>query len=318
METEVSGRNPNQCCSRRQWLIGASLGGLGLETLSAGANPAARAEGAEQAATRAAVPADLRITDFERSCVRFRMDTMKKPPKTVSRKLPMTLNNVRMLLDARAVITHKASGQVYDYVLTASCKSEQVWVPRDIWHQPNADMCMIAGRDEFLVFKRWDKTDKGVLLYPPSLGVQPERQLEDPQESFDRYSIHLASRPGRLLEHLEAILEALFADIPVVSHTEYETAEHRVLLEYPVRVVNFSERERYYQVDTGPILLPDLGRPYRTPLEGCRLAYVAHNCPDWAEFIVCVPTPLTDAIKVHHYSQSIRIEGTRNRLIAVA
>jgi hypothetical protein len=103
-----------------------------------------------------------------------------------------------------------------------------------------------------------------------------------------------------------------------VAQTEYETSNHRVLLEYPVKVVNFSERERYYQVDTGPILLPDFDHEYRSLLEGCRLAYVAHNCAEWAEFIVCVPTPVTDNVKVHHYSQSIRIDGTTNRMIAVA
>ena len=208
MKVEVTCPGSEQRCSRRDLLIGASLGGLALDALSAAVDPAVRAEGAEQPDHRAAGPAAVSVTDFERSCVRFRMDTLKKPPKTVSRKLPMTLNNVRMLLDARAVITHKKSGRVDDYVLSSSCKSEQVSVQRDIWHQPNADMCMIAGRDEFLVFKRWDKTDKGVMLFPPSLGVQPERQLDDPQECFDRYSINLATRPGRLLENMDVVINA--------------------------------------------------------------------------------------------------------------
>lgn len=285
--------------------------GAGLAASTAGVHLTALAAGQPSSAANG-----LSITDFERSCVRFRIDTTKKAPKTVSRKLPMTLNNVRMLLDARAVITHKPSGRVRDYVLTASCKSEQVWVKRDVWHQPNADMCMLAGGDEFLVYKRWDKADKGVMLYPASLGVQPERQLDDPKQCFDRFSIDLAARPGRVLGSIEAILETLSSGTPVVAQTEYEASNHRVLLEYPVKVVNFSERERYYQVDTGPVLLPDFEGQYRSLLEGCRLAYVAHNCPEWAEFIVCVPTPLTDAIRVHHYSQSIRIEGTCNRLIA--
>ena len=317
MKAGVSGTESPRRCSRRDLVINASLGGLALEAVSTVVNPIGRAEGAERVDHHATVPEAVSVTDFERSCLRFRLDTTKKPPKTVSRKLPMTLNNVRMLLDARAVITHKVSGRVYDYVLTASCKSEQVWVERDIWHQPNADMCMLAGPDEFLVYKRWDKTDKGVMRFPASLGVQPERQLDDPRECFDRFSINLAKRSGRLLENLDAILATLSADTPVVAQTEYEIPEYLVLLEYPVKVVNFSERERYYQVDTGPILLPDFDREYHSLLEGCRLAFVAHNCPDWAEFLICVPTPLTEAVKVHHYSKSIRLEGTRNRLIAV-
>ena len=232
-----------QPVSRRQLLVQASQGGLALGAATAlGLSPAA-AQDARPAANHPAA-ATAPVTDFDRSCLRFRIDTTKKPPKTVSQKLPMTLNNVRMTLDARAVITHKPSGRVYDYVLSSSCKSEQVWVDRDIWHQPNADMCMIAGRGEFLVFKRWDKTDKGVMLFPASLGVQPERQLDNPDECFDRFSIDLATRPGRVLENIDAILETLFAGTPVIAQTEYEAGDYRVLLEYPIKVVNFSERER--------------------------------------------------------------------------
>jgi len=296
----------------------ATHGGVALGALAAVAAPRPAAEAAESPENGSADTAATEVTDFERSCLRFRIDTTKKVPKTISRKLPMTLNNVRMRLDARLVITHQPSGRTYDYVLSASCKSEQVWVDRDIWHQPNADMCMVAGPDEFLVVKRWDKADKGVLLYPPSLGEQPERQFDKPQECFDRFSIDRVTRRGQVLEGLDAVLQTFFANTPVVAQTEYDVAGHRVLLEYPVKTVNFSERERYYQVDTGPVLLPDFEREYRSPLEGCRLAYVAHNRPEWAEFIVCVPTPVADGVKVHHYSRCVRIDGTRNRLIAIA
>lgn len=312
--TDIRAQQP---CTRRQLLMTATHSGLAFGALSALAPSHHGVECAEQPASGPPAGAVTEVTDFQRSCLRFRIDTTKKVHKTVSRKLPMTLNNVRMPLEARVVITHKTSGRRYEYVLSASCKSEQVWVDRDIWHQPNADMCMLAGQDEFLVFKRWDKTDKGVMLYPPSLGVQPERQLDKPQECFDRFSIDRVTRPGRVLEHTDAIIETFFANTPVVALTEYEVADRRVLLEYPVKTVNFSERERYYQVDTGPVLLPDFEHEYRSPLEGCRLAYVAHNRPEWAEFIVCVPTPVAGGVKVHHYSQTIRIVGTRNRLIAV-
>lgn len=298
---------PNTSTDRRTFLAGA---GAGLTVAAANLTAVAQDK-------PAAAAGGVSITDFERSCLRFRIDTTKKPPKTVSRKLPMTLNNVRFSLDARVVIKHKASGRVYDYVVSSSCKSEQVWVKSDVWHDPNADMCMLAGENEFLVQKFWDKADKGIMLFPASLGVQPERQLGDPKDAFDRFSINLVKRSGRVLADIDAILAALESDVPVVSQTEYEAAGHEVLLEYPVRCVNFSERERYYQVDTGPILLPDFEGEYKSMLEACRRAYIAHNSSEWAEAIVCVPTPLTADLKVHHYSKVVRLENTRNRMIAV-
>lgn len=258
----------------------------------------------------------MQITDFQRSYVRWSIDTTKKEVKTVSQKLPMTLNNVRGPLEATAIITDKESRRVNNYVLTASCKSEQVWVKRDIWHQPNADMCMVAGEKEMVIYKRWDKTDKGVMRYPESLGVQPERQLINPEEVFQTYSLDIVKKQGRLLENVDEILKTLFSGSPVVAQTEYEKNGYNVLLEYPVKIVNFSEREQFYQVDTGPVLLPDLEGKYNSLIEGCRHAFVAHNCADWAEFVVCVPTVLADGIKVWHYSEIVRIDGTVNRMIA--
>ena len=167
------------------------------------------------------------------------------------------------------------------------------------------------------MLKRWDKVDKGVMRYPESLGVQPERQLGQPHKMFDRFSIEIELRWGRKLETIDQIIDTLSSSHPVVSQTEYETSGYRVLLEYPVKLVNFSDRENFYQVDTGPVLLPDFKGKYESLIEGFNVAYVAHNCADWAEFIVNVPTTLVDGIKVHHYSKSERIEGTINRLIEV-
>ena len=46
------------------------------------------------------------------------------------------------------------------------------------------------------------------------------------------------------------------------------------------------------------------------------LAFVAFNTSSWVEFIVRVPTPLTDEISVHHYSESVRLDSL-NQIIAL-
>jgi len=44
---------------------------------------------------------------------------------------------------------------------------------------------------------------------------------------------------------------------------------------------------------------------------------VAHNSRNWAEFLVCAPTPVSPTIKVHHYSRIVRLENVDNRLFAL-
>jgi hypothetical protein len=144
--------------------------------------------------------------------------------------------------------------------------------------------------------------------------------LVDPRDSFAEFSLDMATASGRALESVDAVLAAFAGAAAVVARTEYQACGYAIALEYPVKTVNFSERERYYQVDTGPILFPGLeaiGEDDMPPLAACRLAFVAHNAPDWAEFLVCVPTPLKDGLRVHHYSKNVRVERLVNRLFLV-
>lgn len=267
------------------------------------------------------IRSDSRVTDFSHSYIRWTLDTLIKPPKTVSRPLPMTLNRVRMPIEAIATLTDLATGEPVRYVLGAECRTEQVSVDRDIWHNPNASMCMIAGEQHCLIEKHWACVNLEATLFPATLGAQPERQLIDPHEAFADFAVDVVPVGAFELNGTDAIVGALAGRGIVVGRTEYTTAGYAIALEYPVKTSNYSERERYYQIDTGPILFPGLAEigALGTPLiMACRLAYVAHNGPQWAEFLVCVPTPVTDTLQVHHYSQSVRVETVRNRMFHVA
>ena len=247
------------------------------------------------------------ICDFSRSFVRFRIDVTKRMPLTVSHPPPFTVNNVRMPLDCLATVTQ--GGQSQQFGLGASCKTERVFVDRDIWTKPNADMCAIAGAGQFLVVTRYDKAHKGVMLHPPSLGEKPDRQYADPAEALDALSLDVRRRTASRLDSIEAIVEALRSDREVAARTTCRVDQAEVTIEYPVKVVNFSERDRYYQVDTGPVLF--LGEPTGPhPIERLHLAYVAHLGRDWVEFLVTQPTPLENLpASVHHFSAAHRIKA---------
>jgi hypothetical protein len=267
-----------------------------------------------------AEPSGMMVTDFAHSYLRWTLDTKLKPPKTVSKPLSMTLNRVRMPVEATVTLKHETTGAEEFYALGSECRAEQVWVKRDVWHDPNAGMCMIGGERHCLIEKHWARADFEATLHPPKLGAQPERQLIDPREAFAAFSIDVARVRAVELLSTDDILKTLAGSASVVSRTEYRACGYAITLEYPVKTVNHSERERYYQVDTGPVLFPgvsDIGARGEPLLAACRPAYVAHNEPDWAEFIVCVPTPVTDGLRVHHYSKSVRVEGACNRLFRV-
>lgn len=256
--------------------------------------------------------------DFSRSFLTFRIDTLKKPPQTVSHKPPYSLNNARIQLDSVCDITEKATGKTQRFVLGASCKTERVGVPSDIWTVPNADFIPVVSTDHFLNIKTYAYIgqEQSVTLFGHNR-QQPDRQVGVPAEAFDSLKIHVHESPGTWLETPEAIIAATYAHHPLTAVTEYESDRYRVAIAYPVKTFNVNERDNVYQTDTGPILFPDLNRDPADLVSGLELAFSAFNCPEWIEMLVRVPTEVPGGSKVYHYTKSVRLDGVRNRMYQV-
>lgn len=259
----------------------------------------------------------MQVPDFSRSFIRWRFDLLEKPPITASHEQPLTENCVRIPIECRLTVEDRAPGAAAMFHLGAACRSERVNVERDVWTQPNANFHPVFSSDEALIIKSWDRVDKGVMLYPESLGPQPERQVEALDDAYVEHGCDVPLADGTQLPDLDAMIDCFESGRSAVSITTYRTERYAVRLEYPVKTVNFSRRDGFYQVDTGPVLLPDLDRSPEDLIGGLRLAYVAHNSPSWAELIVHVPTRVDDNVQVHHYSRSVRWEGTENMIVAV-
>jgi hypothetical protein len=257
----------------------------------------------------------MQAIDFSRSFLTFRIDTLKKPPATVSHKPPFTLNNARIPIDCRCAITDKRTGESHEYVLGVNCKTERVGVERDIWTEPNADFVPVFSREQFLNIKTFDHVGKQVMLFPPSLGLQPERQTGRVADAFDRVRIDLVTREAEVLETADRIIEATLANHTLVARTEIQGDRYVAVLDYPVKTMNANEREKIYQTDTGPLLLPDTAASCEPEdlIAGFELAFAAFNSPDWIEFLVRAPTAVTEEISVYHYSRSVRFDA-RNQI----
>ena len=252
---------------------------------------------------------------FRNSYFTFRVDSEKKPPKTVTQKVPYSLNNARIPIDASLSIKEKAGNFKENYVVGTSCKTEQVGVDQDIWHIPNADFIPILSSDTFMSIKTYEVANRGAVLYPPSLGEQPERQIVPIEETFDDVRIDLPRIEGQYLETPKEVVEAVLSNQPLNARTTIENERYTAILEYPIKTINANEKDWIYQPDTGPVLLPDLAQDPKGMLEGIQLAFAAFNTLEWVEFIVRVPTPVAPGILVNHYSESVRFDSMNEILI---
>lgn len=257
--------------------------------------------------------------DFSRSFLTFRIDTLKKPPQTVSHQPPYSLNNARIQLDCVCDITEIKTDVAQRYVLGVNCKTERVGVERDIWTAPNADFVPVVSTDQFLNLKTyaWIGQEASVALYGHNR-QQSDRQTGSTHDAFDKLTIHVHEVPGEYLAAPEAIIAATYADEPLAACTEFMSDRYRAALHYPVKTFNVNERDNVYQTDTGPVLWPDLNREPADLISGFNLAFTAFNGPDWIEVLLRMPTETPQGNTVYHYSQSVRLDGVTNRLFRVS
>jgi len=259
----------------------------------------------------------VKVLDFGRSSVTFRIDLDRRMPKTISHKPPYALNNARVLLDSRLRVKERASGRIHAFVLGMSCKTERVGADRDLWLMPNADFKPIFSGTEFMHMKTFARAGTLAQAWPPGSGEQSDRLRVPIADTFDRVHLDLVEREGVRLTTAREIVEATLGYQPLVVVTRIQSERYTAEMEFPVKTMNANERDWVYQTDTGPVLYPDLTLEPGDLLAGIELAYVAVNAPDWGDVILRKPTPVSDGVEVYHYSVPLRLDGIENEFYRV-
>ena len=220
------------------------------------------------------------------------------------------LNSVRFWIESRTTIIdtkHEKSAVFYQ---CASCKSENTFGELDLFLAENYDFLPILGDGHWLIFRRHARMD-----------TERYRQtLESPNAWGEpKLLLHEGSNV-QSLDTWENIRDVTAQGMPLVSQTELvnQDTSLRAIIECPVKTMNISLEKQMYQVDTGPVALPDLTREF-TPLIDClSLAFVAFNQNDFADFVIEQPTPVVEndeeVCSIYHYSTPISLPAA-NRLL---
>ncbi|MBM3765847.1 MAG: hypothetical protein FJW32_10690 [Acidobacteria bacterium] len=212
-------------------------------------------------------------------------------------------NRVRFWVESR---TRIIGPEVIDYYQCASCKSENTFAPKELFHKENYDFLPVFGPEDGVIFRRkaWLNSDY--------------RQVRKSAEMWEGQTYKLVKpRGARLLRSNREIREATHAGVPIVAQTELADPSTglRAIIEFPVKTMNIHDTRDLYQVDSGPVVFPDLSRRYPRPAESLRLAFVAFNAPGFADFVIEAPTPIPEGARVHHYSKLESFPAV-NRLFA--
>ncbi|MEZ6073630.1 MAG: hypothetical protein R3C10_25970 [Pirellulales bacterium] len=218
-------------------------------------------------------------------------------------------NSVRFWIESRTTVTDSQSGGSTTFYQCGSCKSENTFAERDLFVPDNYDFLPILGDGEWLIFRR------PVRLSDSYRRVQAIDQVWGEPVPMLRHASAVTE-----LKTWQQIRDVTAAGTPIVARTELanEALGLSAVIEYPVKTMNVDLDGERYQVDTGPIALPDLSKRYNAAIDSLSLAFVAFNAPGFADFVIEQPTPLNDdagAAETYHYSQPISLPA-QNRLYA--
>ncbi len=215
-------------------------------------------------------------------------------------------NEVRFWVESRTRLIDTESGQWEDYLQVGSCKSENTFAERELFHEDNYDFLPVFGPEWTVVFRRKSR------LTDTYRDTKPSAQWWDGQLQ------HLIEESTAVVLATPAqVREATYRYQPLVAQVEIQNPDEgfRAIIEFPVKTMNTHRANDLYQVDSGPVALPDLLR-HACSADGLRLAYVAFNVESFVDFVVEVPTQLEGGGQVYHFAERLTLAST-NRLLAL-
>lgn len=222
-----------------------------------------------------------------------------------------TANAVRFWVESRTTLYDDDAGTKLVIYQCGSCKSEHTFAEKSLLQEDNYDFMPIYGGEDMLILRRHvDARD----CY---------RQLRKVKEMWGEPNMRLHyGKTVMELKTFEQIRDVTATDTPLAAQTEITNEETglRCLMEYPIKTMNVSIDHEIWQVDTGPIALPDLTRRFEPPVDSVRLAFAVFNATHFCDFVIEQPTPVLrdeqEVCEVYHYSNPVSFPA-KNRVLSV-
>ena len=219
-------------------------------------------------------------------------------------------NSPRFWIESRCRIIDDESGAVEDYYQCGSCKSEHTFAEKGLFQEDNYDFLPVFGEKWAVIYRRKAWLNDNYMSIRPS---------EDMWGGADFRLVEPST--VRELKTTADMRAATRACVPLVSQTEItnQDTKLRATIECPIKTMNIQDKGDLYQVDTGPVIFPDLTQRRECVAEGFSLAFVAFNVPHFADFVIEAPTPIledgAEVTQVRHYSE-IRSVPAKNTVYA--
>lgn len=240
-------------------------------------------------------------TDFARSFLQFTTDHSGHTP--------------RLQLEASCALT--TGGTTKEYHLVTPCMSERMYRESGLVIEPTSLFWMIASHnDEFLMQKCHASTAHDV-REAHRLGEKMSTQ-DGKGATMQKLEITIRRLDRvRKIETYQEIREAILSNKLMTGRTTYADSSRETLvrLDYPIKICNIPHRHEGWQIDTGPIVMPDPSLTGEPTVARLNMAFIVFNAWNWADVALRRAAPVgASGGQTQHYSHVLRLDNVTNEL----
>ncbi len=208
-----------------------------------------------------------------------------------------SVNNPRFLIEAICKLT--IDGETDTYYQASPCKGEYTFGKDKLFLENSFDFLPIIHENQILVFRNWK-------FYNQVEKVEYKKAYDSKIVFGDKNYLVKYKEPKALLDTPEKIVAAANKGVPIMCRLVLKDGKKEAVIDFPIKTINTFENK--YQIDTGPIMFPDLRGTYPCKIFTFNLAYVAFNSFEFAEFIIEQMTKLFGEYDVARYNRIIRVD----------
>lgn len=204
-------------------------------------------------------------------------------------------NAARILIDARCTLIERDGTLADELYLVAPCRTEWMYRETELIQNPSGEYRAI--------FSEPHKLQLGVGKHIEEVNARGPAGSTD---AFNWIKFDVVSKPSTRLDTDQDVVDATKRNVPIVAKTSFTLNGIKAVLEYPIRTMNYHDERVRFQVDTGPLIYPDLDSDFANYIDRCYLAHTVYNNFTYAEFVLKCPTPLVidgkTVASIYHYS----------------
>lgn len=220
------------------------------------------------------------------------------------------MNTCRTQVLASCALTNIETAETHEFYLGKECIGEYMYEDSGIAQVPTSEVGIIFSKGDSSLWKRFADHENDIVQSGPWDVLR--KTFAGGYAYWTDLQFLLKSVDARALSGSEEIAAATMAGEAIVGRTELDGSAHgwKATLEYPVNYVNVHPPAGRFQVDVGPILVPDFSCTSTEDLivDRLRLAFVLYNRLDEVEFAIREPTVVSEGRsgKTLHYSKVVK------------